>query len=196
MAYLKHLVIITIICLSCNNTPQKPIKTQPTMPGLAQDANTFVAYWNQHYNATQEPLLAIFRTRYFTATDRKELDKYLKRNKIKANFTHALTEIKSRSEYAADTLLTGVKWVSNTDVETCNKVDPDFWPCFNRRYTTPAFYYLSVPLFSADSMYCLLHVNYIHRTKGKSYGGGRLYHKTQKGWDEVAFLSLWGKLPN
>lgn len=196
----KKLITITIALLSLTfscNQPTSKVAVEnkgSTIPSLSKVQTEFLAYWNQTYNTEKRPLLNVFRTRYFTKTDLKELDKLLVKRNIKTDFTAALSEIKSRTELAIDTTKIEVGWINNTDVETCNQVDPDFWPCFDRRYQTPVFYYLSPPLFSADSLYCLLHVNYRHQTKGKSYGGGRLYHKTKKGWDEIAYLSYWGKI--
>lgn len=192
-------IAATLFLMACNPAPQATTQ-QPTAPAiemLSKEQTTFISNWSKTYNKKNVPVLAIFRNRYFHKTDINELHAYLKRNKLKVDFDAVEKDLRYKTELEIDTdAVNTINWLSNKDVETCDKVDPDFWGCFNLRYTTDKFYYLSMPLFSSDKQWCLLHVTLQHKTKGESFGGGRLYHLEKGKWEEVAYLSNWGKNPD
>jgi hypothetical protein len=192
------LLLAALLMLACNPTPTKTNLSEaaPALEMLTPEQTTFISNWSKTYNPKNIPVLAIFRNRYFHKTDLNQLHAYLKNNKMKADFESVEKELRLKTELGIDTdAVTTINWIGNKDVETCDKVDPDFWGCFNLRYSTDKFYYLSMPLFSADKQWCMLHVTLQHKTKGESFGGGRLYHLEKGKWEEVAFLSNWGKQP-
>ncbi|MES2779227.1 MAG: hypothetical protein V4651_04940 [Bacteroidota bacterium] len=187
-----------LLIIACNPTPQKTAdkKSAPAVEMLTTEQTVFIRQWSETYNPKNIPVLAIFRNRYFHKTDLNQLHEYLKRNKKDVDFSMVEKELRIKTELYTDTdAVNTITWINNTDVETCDKVDRDFWGCFNRRYTTNEFYYLSMPLFSSDNQWCMLHVALQRKEKGQSFGGGRLYHLVKGKWKEVAFLSNWGKQP-
>ncbi|MES2560416.1 MAG: hypothetical protein V4590_11780 [Bacteroidota bacterium] len=197
----SFLLLSMLFLLACNTTPPKPAHTNesgPHMDMLSKEQMAFIRDWSDRYNPQNIPVLNIFRNRYFRKTDLTELHTYIQRNKEKEKiyFTTVEKELRYKTELGIDTEeIKTINWINNTDVETCDKVDPDFWGCFNLRYKTDKFYYLSMPLFSSDKQWCLLHVTLQHKVKGESFGGGRLYHLEKGKWEEKAFLSYWGKSP-
>lgn len=187
-----------LFLLACNPNPQQttPTPAASNVEMLSAEQTAFISNWSKKYNPKNIPVLTIFRNRYFHKTDINELHTYAKNNELKIDFAEVEKNLRYKTELSIDTdAVSTINWINNADVETCDKVDPDFWGCFNLRYSTNQFYYLSMPLFSSDQQWCLLHVTLQHKTKGQSFGGGRLYHLVKGEWEEVAFLSNWGKSP-
>jgi hypothetical protein len=187
---------VMIVSFGCRNT-NKPAETKaPTVEYLSKEQTEFINYWAAHFNTQKAPLLSLFRNRHISKRDVKEMDLYFKKKDSTVNFTDAIESLKIKTELAIDTLATSdIRWIDDHDVTVCNQVDPDFWNCFMLRYPIEGFYYISQPLFSADKKWCLVSVNYLSKLKKQSFGGGRLYHRTKNDWEEMAFLSYWGKQP-
>jgi hypothetical protein len=199
---MRPLFFLTILLLftSCRNseTPNKNKHSEAISEYdlLTPEQTDFITNWSNQFNTQKAPLLCLFRSRHLNKTDLKQLDSYVKGQESAVDFQEAKAYLETKSELSIDTLRApGIQWVKDEDVSTCNKVDPIFWDCFSRRYPITGFYYLSMPLFSADKKWCLLSVNYLSKQKGDSFGGGRLYHLENNKWNEVAFLSFWGKQP-
>jgi hypothetical protein len=198
---MKHSLILLVLfaVIACGHS-EKPKSTSQAesiqMEQLTKEQTAFVKDWVMMFNSKNVPILNIFRNRHFKQTDIKQLDKYFTHNKLVVDFKDAKQSIKIKTDLTIDTSLTpDIKWINDDDVTICNKVDPDFWGCFEKRYDIEGFYYLSMPLFSSDKKWCLLSVNYLSKLKKQSYGGGRLYHFEKGKWEEKAFLSYWGKQP-
>ncbi len=185
------------IFASCNQTEKQTTPSKPSLPEqLTKEQTDFVNYWAANYNTKHAPLLCWFRNRHINKKDITQLDSYLKTHKLNIDFTDAKKSLQIKTELAIDTTLTqNIRWINDEDVSICNKVDPNFWDCFNRRYPIEGFYYVSIPLFSADQKWCLVSINYLSKYKKESFGGGRLYHLEKNKWEEIAFLSYWGKEP-
>lgn len=194
----QFLFLLLFVHFACNPTNNPPAPNQlPVLPErLSPAQTTFIEDWSKKFNPQNTPILSVFRNRYFHKTDLKELHDYCTRNKVSADFSAVEKDLRIKTELEIDTTaVTAINWIQNKDVEACDELDPDFWGCFNLRYSTEKFYYLSMPLFSKDSSWCLLHVALQQKKKGESFGGGRLYHLENGIWNEVAFLSNWGREP-
>jgi hypothetical protein len=197
---ISFLLLVIVLFASCRNSPSdntsKESEQQNTIEQLTPEQTTFIQYWSEHFNTKHAPILNLFRSRHINKTDLKQLEHYVKGKDSVTDFSDAIDFLSSKTELGIDSLLTqNIRWVKDNDVSICNKVDPGFWDCFSRRYPIDGFYYLSMPLYSADKQWCLISVNYLSKQKTNSFGGGRLYHLQHNKWEETAFLSYWGKEP-
>lgn len=194
-------ILLLFIACSCNNTVQQEKKNKETIPSFPVIHQQQSELINWFASTRKEDIVMIstaFRNRYFSQSDFNSLKTILGQN-------DAIDQYQSMVERAKDKTVTllydstytyrHIKWVKDEDIKMCREVLRDLWPCFKNRYNGDHFLYLSEPVFSADKKWCLMSVNKSHATKGESSGGGRLFHHTQKGWEETAFLSYWGKEP-
>lgn len=141
-------------------------------------------------------MLSTFRNRYFKPTDQKEADKYFHKKKEPKYAKELVIDNTTEIQIDPQQPLQNIHWVTDEDVQACNKQPGGTWPCMEKQYQTDCFFYLSVPLISQDGEYALVHINYMHKDTKKSYGGGRIFAKENNKWKEIALLTNWGNLPN
>ena len=137
-----------------------------------------------------------FRNRYITKKDISGYEAYAKKYPDVKFDTTSLRE--KRIELLAGTikLHTNLYWVNDKDITTCRTVVRDLWPCFKNRYQHQAFYYFSVPVFSADGKFAMVSLNYVNVNDAESYGGLRVFEFQKGKWNEFAVLGNWGQMPN
>ena len=136
-----------------------------------------------------------FRNRYINKGDLKGLRAFSQKYPdIKFDTTSLIDK---NLEVLADTVTkhNNLYWVNEKDVYTCRSVLRDLWPCFKNRYQHQAFYYFSVPTFSADGKYALVSLNYVSVNDEESYGGLRVFKLEKSKWEEFAVLNNWGNMP-
>lgn len=189
------IVVIGLTWFGCNNT--KNNQTENTTQKKSAEATLNEA---QHKfvvdlsNTYPKPFLVLnaFRNRYISKSELKGYRKFLEKYpEITFDTTFLLNkeiELLADTNHAHPNLF----WVKEKDVHTCKNVLRDMWPCFKNRYQHDAFYYLSIPVFSADGKYALVSFNHVHANDDNSYGGLRVFELNKNKWEEFAVLTNWG----
>ncbi len=189
------IVVIGLTWFGCNNT--KNNQTENTTQKKSAEATLNEA---QHKfvvdlsNSYPKPFLVLntFRNRYISKRELKGYRDFLEKYpKITFDTTYLLNK---EIELWADTNLAppNLIWVKERDVYTCKNVLRDMWPCFKNKYQHNAFYYLSIPVFSADGKYAIVSLNYVNANDDESYGGLRVFELNKNKWEEFAVLTNWG----
>lgn len=198
--YLRTALFIIPIFIGCTNNPVANDPTKGVMVnkvGLNKPQLDFIAAFAKSYTDNgQVYMLSSFRNRYFKPVDQKEAEKFFEKRKEK-NYIKELT-INNEKEIILNEppVLANIKWINEDEINSCKETGNTFWNCLNKQYPTESFFYLSIPIISADGKYALVHVNYMNLENKKSYGGGRIFAKQNNQWEEIALLTNWGKLPN
>jgi hypothetical protein len=189
------LAFISLTWFGCNNA-----KTNQTENAIQEKAAEAKLNEAQHKfvvdlsNTYPKPFLVLnaFRNRYISKGELKGYRKFLEKYpEITFDTTFLLNK---ELELLVDTNLAHANlfWVNEKDVHTCKNVLRDMWPCFKNRYQHNAFYYLSIPVFSADGKYALVSFNHVHANDDNSYGGLRVFELNKNKWEEFAVLTNWG----
>ncbi len=189
------LTLVGLTWLGCNNAKTNQtenttqVKSAETTLNEAQ--HKFVVDLSNTY---PKPFLVLnaFRNRYISKGELKGYRKFLEKY---PEITFDTTFLLNRElELMVDTNLAHANlfWVNEKDVHTCKNVLRDMWPCFKNRYQHNAFYYLSIPIFSADGKYALVSLNYVNANDDESYGGLRVFELNKNKWEEFAVLTNWG----
>lgn len=174
---LLTLAVVGLTWFGCNNakTNQTENATQKKSAEakLNEAQHKFVVDLSNSY---PKPFLVLntFRNRYISKRELKGYRDFLEKYpKITFDTTYLLNK---EIELWADTNLAppNLIWVKERDVHTCKNVLRDMWPCFKNKYQHNAFYYLSIPVFSADGKYAIVSLNYVNANDDESYGGLRV----------------------
>lgn len=189
------LAFISLTWFGCNNAntnqTENAIQEKAAEAKLNEAQHKFVVDLSNTY---PKPFLVLnaFRNRYISKGELKGYRKFLEKYpKITFDTTYLLNK---EIELWADTNLAppNLIWVKERDVHTCKNVLRDMWPCFKNKYQHNAFYYLSIPVFSADGKYAIVSLNYVNANDDESYGGLRVFELNKNKWEEFAVLTNWG----
>jgi hypothetical protein len=191
------LAIVSVTWFGCNNP--KNIQTENNTTTQEQFAEAELDDAQHKFvldlsNTYPKPFLVLnaFRNRYISKSELKGYHKFLEKYpKITFDTTFLLNK---ELELSVDTNVAhpNLFWVNEKDIRTCKDVLRDMWPCFKNRYQHNAFYYLSVPVFSADGKYALVSLNYVNANDDESFGGLRVFELNKNKWEEFAILTNWG----
>jgi hypothetical protein len=192
------LALIGLTILSCRNQTIDQTKNSNTdgikIVALSDIQQQFIIDLATIY---PKPFLVsnTFRNRYINKGDIKGLKAF---NQKYPDIEFDTTSLVDKDlEVLSDTTKkhNNLYWVNDKDVYTCRSVLRDLWPCFKNRYQHQAFYYFSVPIFSADGKYVLVSLNYVSVNDSESYGGLRVFKLDKSKWEEFAVLNNWGNMP-
>ena len=199
---MRVIVLFLVISISCGPPVQKPKAIiEPKHITLASvEAHLFVNWW-----VAQHPenigLTNKLRNKLLYEADREELEKYFesiqKDVAVFGNFSDSVKALQYR-EINPKLIYHPVQWIDHDHLRGCRALSYEaMWDCLQSDYLRSDYYYLGVPIFSADRNWVVLNVSYMNKNNNKSYGGGRLFQKLSNGrWKQAAILALWGNLPN
>lgn len=198
MKYIVTAIVLACTLFACNNSPAPHQASKGVFPDAPELNAAQLDFIKAFASAQKEPvyLLTTFRNRYFKSIDQKESDKYFKKIKEEHYIKEFMIDNKVEITLTQSLSLPNIKWLNEEDVNTCKKSKSGLWNCLKDQFNIEAFYYLSLPMVSNDGQYVLVHINYLSADAKQSYGGGRIFSKTNNEWKEIALLTNWGKQPN